>query len=348
MKSALRNRLTWLVNMYNLLLASYLLIRFVDISFVGISNEGWLGLLHTFALWLFIPLLFIVPWVATLQAKRTGIVACTLLMLGVSQLAPLPGFQHSAAPHDIRVLTYNLRSDNPTITDSINWIHQQAADVLVLQEVTAQHHRALHSLADRYPYTAVTPNNIYLLSRFPIVEQAPVILEERTGKNNDWVALRAVIDIDDTHIAIYGVHLTSPLTHRQVIGYCPADTVLKYLTYNEARRNAQITTLLELATNEDIPVILAGDFNLSHTSPIINTFHDAGWQDTYRLVGRDWGMTWSHASLKLPILRIDYVWSNALLTPLRMVRGSFNGSDHLPLVVDLQITPQETTLSDKP
>ncbi|MEO1164023.1 MAG: hypothetical protein AAFV98_09585 [Chloroflexota bacterium] len=58
-------------------------------------------------------------------------------------------------------------------------------------------------------------------------------------------------------------------------------------------------------------------------------------------------MTWSYPSLRLPILRIDYVWSSAPITPLRMYRGDFSGSDHLPVVVDLQIGSEDTVLTKR-
>ncbi|MEL6307722.1 MAG: endonuclease/exonuclease/phosphatase family protein [Chloroflexota bacterium] len=342
MSVSLRDRVTWFVNAYNLFLGCYLLLRIV-----GVSTNGWLGLLHTFALWLFVPLLLILPGMALCQAKRTVVIACVLLVVGFYLLAPKPSLHQSDAPHDVRLLTYNLRDRNPTINESIDWVLEQDADVIILQELMGTHQRELPRLAAQYPYEASIPNNIYLFSRFPLIESELVVLEERT-ENSGRVALRTVLEIEGTPVAIYGVHLTSPIAQRHVgrtvTGRRSLDSLLNY---NEARRNGQIETLVQLATDEDMPVILAGDFNLSHTSLAINTLHDAGLQDSYRLVGRDWGMTWSYPSLRLPILRIDYVWSSAPITPLRMYRGDFSGSDHLPVVVDLQIGSEDTVLTKR-
>lgn len=324
-----KQRLVALVTVYHALLAAYLILRFT-----ASHTPHWLALLHTFALWLFAPLILLVPGLAAWHAKRTAGIAGLLLVLGLINFAPLPGLQQSDAPHDLRVLTYNLWDANPTISASIYWLLAQNADVVILQEMLEGHTHQLPRLEAAYPYHVDIYDTPYIFSRFPVLESEAILLEAYTA-NRGRLALRTVLDVNGTSIAVYGVHLTSPVTAQSDSDAVSASQSVSWLfQYNEERRNAQLRALIAAIQAETIPVIAAGDFNLSHTSPIIDEAYAANLQDSYRIAGTDWGMTWSHPALRLPILRIDYVWSTTPLRPLRMYRGDFNGSDHLPIVVD--------------
>lgn len=148
-------------------------------------------------------------------------------------------------------------------------------------------------------------------------------------------AVRTVVDVDGRAITVYGVHLSLPRREQPHFNIRTSINTLDFiLRYDETHRNRQIHNLLGYIQAETNPVILAGDFNTSHTSPIINNFSEIGLRDAFLTVGADWGMTYPYLPPKYPMIRIDYIWYSSQLRPLRMQVGEFIGSDHLPLVVD--------------
>jgi endonuclease/exonuclease/phosphatase (EEP) superfamily protein YafD len=109
--------------------------------------------------------------------------------------------------------------------------------------------------------------------------------------------------------------------------------------YDESRRNQQIDELLRFVQGETLPILLAGDFNMSEWSPVYNQI-DSFLDDAYRQSSWGIGATWpAGASEELPdflppLLRLDYFWHSAGIEPLSTTLGLPLGSDHLPIVLD--------------
>jgi len=325
----------YLIDSYNFFLVAYVILRFI----AG-SRWWWLGLLHTFALWLFLPLILLIMLAMVLRGKRRAGLSFLLLLVGLLQFAPLPVGYLSASdePHDLRVLTFNTWAINPQFEDSLDWVLAQDADVLILQEMVGSHLDHIPEILALYPHQAYVEGNVQVFSRYPFVESEVIWIEDAAALREGRLAVRTVIDFNGQPITVYGVHLTLPVREDPHFNLRTGiDTLDFILHYDETRRNAQILNLVERIQTESNPVIVAGDFNTSHTSPILNHFTDIGMTDAFRVVGADWGMTWSHNPPELPLIRIDYVWSSDELTPLRIRRGDFIGSDHLPVVVDFAV-----------
>ncbi len=321
-----------LLNSYNTAIGLYLVLRLL----FG-SRWWWLGLLHTFAFWLFVPLLIIAILALILQAKRTAAIALLLFAAGMIRFAPLPLGLIAASDEarDLRVLTFNIWDKNTEIERSIDWVLAQDADVIILQELVDSHLTQLPRLLAVYPHQEFVEGSVQILSRYPFLEETVIELEAADDNWDGRLAVRTVIDVDGQAVTVYGVHLSLPRKQTPHFGITTGINDLDFvLHYDETRRNRQIRNLAELVASETNPVIVAGDFNTSHPSPILNTLRAIGMRDTFSILAKDWGMTWSHNPPALPLIRIDYVWSSAGLRPLRLQRGDFIGSDHLPLVVD--------------
>ena len=326
-----------LFNLYNGFLVLYLIIR----AIFG-AAWWWLGLLNTFALWLFMPLLLLIPFALLLKGKRSAALGLFLALIGFWKLAPLAERFPSDAAHDIRVLTFNVWKDNEMISDTVDWILKQDADVLILEEFIEAHDSELPRLLKVYPFHIYVAGNVKLLSRYPFLDSEILRIEESNWEHDGRLALRAVLDVDGQAISVYGVHLNLP---RKDDFHFGLETEIWpfsfFLRYDETRRNEQIRNLAALIAQDPNPIILAGDFNTSHTSTILEEFRAAGLLDSFTQVGDNWGMTWPYTSDMRPMIRIDYVWASPKLYPLRLERGSFQGSDHLPLIADFAL-PDES------
>lgn len=167
------------------------------------------------------------------------------------------------------------------------------------------------------------PGSVRLYSRYPVLSAGIVTIEEaRSGFAGRW-AVRAVLNVESQALVVYAVHLSMPLSSGQ--GF-----------YNEVHRNQQIDNLVERIRAEQNPVILAGDFNLSHTSAAYRSLQAGGLRDAHWEAGRGYGMTFPAFGALPPLLRIDYVWYSKGLTTVRAQRGAHLGSDHFPLIVDFE------------
>lgn len=327
-----------ILDSYSILLIVYLCLRVV----LG-GRWWWMGLLNTFTLWIFIPLLPIIALALYWRGKQTALRAMLMFIVGMLLFAPLPigWLTASNDDHDLRVMTYNIYDKNQRMEQTVDWILAQDADVLILQELKGV---ALDSqlprLMNDYPYHVSAMNNVQLFSRLPIIDSEVINLNETGAYHGRRFGVRAVINVDGQAVTVFGVHLNVPFHPASQKGIIERSIIGAMLRYDETQRNQQWRNLANMIAEETNPVIVGGDFNTSHTSPIVNVLADVGMTDAFKAVGTGWGMTWSHNPPALPLLRIDYQWSSEQIQPLRLTMGEFideYGSDHLPVIVDYRL-----------
>lgn len=81
----------------------------------------------------------------------------------------------------------------------------------------------------------------------------------------------------------------------------------------------------------DLPLIVGGDFNANPRDAIFAKL-PASLFDAYSVAGTGWGNTITN---EIPFLRIDQVWINGSLQPLRVVSEAAVDTDHRAVVADL-------------
>jgi endonuclease/exonuclease/phosphatase family metal-dependent hydrolase len=204
----------------------------------------------------------------------------------------------------------------------------------------------LQRLRDDYPFVANQRirNSCAVLSRYPIRETVGFLPAEPGFPYTP----RAVIDVDGRDIVVYCVSLPAPLRDRARI---PLQDIHNnrlnslwdlVFGYDETRRDVELTTLVARMQNESLPLIAAGDFNLSDQD---SSYRDlaARWSDGFRSSGFGMGTTYPVAqfygfpSVIPALVRIDYVWHSDHLRAVTARNGDFVGSDHLPLLVELSL-----------
>jgi vancomycin resistance protein VanJ len=334
MKSYRNFRNFWLslLNSYHVLLALYWILR----EMFG-GAFWWLALLNTFALFVLLPLALTLPVALLLKGKRSSALAILLTVLAIVKYAPLPKPAPLPSDNTMRVISYNIWNRNQQLDSDIDWLLEQDADVIVLVEAVNHHLPNLSRLVHHYEYHHVIDASIMLVSRYPMLESQMIVLEPATNTYGRS-ALRAVLDVHGQPITVYGVHLSVPrmdTAHFPFFMY--QRTIYTIQHYDETRRNAQIATLLRYAVQETNPVVLMGDFNMSHTSAIYEDFAKAGFVDTHAAAGRGFGLSWSFRPSTPRMLRIDYIWHSSDLRTVQAYIGERRGSDHLPVIVDIAL-----------
>lgn len=102
---------------------------------------------------------------------------------------------------------------------------------------------------------------------------------------------------------------------------------------NRLERRADLQKLLTLQTlmNGQRPALIGGDFNAPAGDAIFRLLESAGFADAAKAVGTGWPDTFPNA---FPLLRIDHLWSNGRLVPVRSSAVKSVHSDHRMVVCD--------------
>ncbi len=222
----------------------------------------------------------------------------------------------------------------------IEIIKREKPDIAFLQEITRNHIRkSFPKLKAEYPYQTSDDLKGYraaILSKYPIEFKENLHLA-----GHSEVQQRAIIKINQQLIVVYNIQTISPWIRLRKI--------LPFLTipvYEFSQRTAEIKDLIKRLKKETLPVIVAGDFNLSEQSQDYYYLRQV-LTDSWKVSGIGFGLTWpagwrldflipnSTWKLDYPLFRIDYIWySNHWFSQSAEVLPT-TGSDHLPLVAEL-------------
>lgn len=264
----------------------------------------------------------------------------------------------------LRVMSYNVRNfidirdDEKTLletaTEVAKMVRENDPDVLCIQEfshflpkVNRKQNIAQFGEMAGLPYYYYHTKQYYgsnvLFSKFPIVpltDSIPFAGENEYGS----VAL-----VDAGELGTFNVlccHLTSyQLTEKEITVFSDADytkeqreeygkSIISKLKNAYEKRSYQVCKMLADIPHDGRAILLCGDFN---DTPLSYTYHQikkAGFVDGFVKSGRGIGHTYAG---KLPLLRIDYVWGNDRIQPVRFKRLKYKGSDHYPIMMDFNI-----------
>ena len=264
----------------------------------------------------------------------------------------------------LRVMSYNVQIFQDLYdTDKkaadvangvINLVREQHPDVLCVQEFTnfipkasrkecVKQFGELVEMPYQYYHTKAYFGGNVIFSKYPL---SPVDDPTRFGQENDYGAVVQVDAGEKGRFLVVCSHLTSfRLTKKEVTVLSePGNTKQQVQEYGKSivtklkeayrERSEQVDKLLEDIPHDGRPILLCGDLN---DTPLSYTYHQikrAGFTDSFVLTGRGIGHTYAG---KLPLLRIDYVWCNDGIQPMRFKRLRYKGSDHYPVMLDFNV-----------
>lgn len=279
-----------------------------------------------------LPYLVAVPVaVAALALRRVGLglvglaVAAAMVPTGLPELAAREGLPRglSAAPK-VRILSWNLYQANTDGAAIDSVVRDAAADVVVLQEVSARNIDAVRAspALSAYPHSFTTPQpsafGSGIWSRLP--------LEDASEFDVAGLPMtRTVVQTAAGPLRLINVHTLSPVT---------ADGLELW--------PRQMDRLGEEARGPGPPIVLAGDFNATWGHRPFRRLLDAGLDDAGAARGRPWSATWPARGSRIvrrPALRLDHVLTGPGLVTTSYATGRAAGSDHRSIVVDVAVQP---------
>ncbi|HEY8480313.1 MAG TPA: endonuclease/exonuclease/phosphatase family protein [Spirillospora sp.] len=263
-----------------------------------VGNIG--SLVETFLPWfgMFVPVLL-----AGAVWRRSASAAVAVLFPVVAWLGHFGGLlpDKSHPGGDLTVASHNVGAANPDPVGTARALAGSGADLLALQELSAQHKDTyVRGLAAAYPYHTVL-GTVGLWSRFPLSEVRPIDVlldygplaatktaEEKLAYNR---ALRATVATEHGPLAVYVAHLSSVRVTPRSGFWTPhrdrgAEALAKTLA---AERNKRMVLLGDLNGTLD-------DRELDGITSRLRSAHDTA--------GNGFHFTWP---AKFPFVRIDHV-----------------------------------------
>lgn len=256
--------------------------------------------------------------------RLNGAVALALSVAATVATLGLPfgglGAQASAEAPRYRLLQMNLRFDNPQPEAVLSLIGELRPDVITLNEISGMWREKLALLEAAYPYRIVCPQPSYI-GGVGILSRRPFAGEPRCEDRGAMAV--AKVDFGGEAIDVATLHLGWPWPFEQPW---------------------QLRALLPALAKLGDRAVLAGDFNAAPWSLTVRRAAEAGALKLTRLVGPTWldrrMPQWLRPYVGLPI---DHVMVKGGVLAGASKRLPAAGSDHLPVLVEFSIFPEEQT-----
>ncbi|WKB53557.1 endonuclease/exonuclease/phosphatase family protein [Eleftheria terrae] len=282
------------------------------------GTVAWLLGLASHWQWLYLAVGGLAGLLWLVLGRKRALLALAVLVFAWSRYSPAAPEAAPAAAGEaavLRVGSANLYVGTTDFTALQAWLLGPAApDVVFLQEYTPAAEAAVSTpgVLARYPHrllaAAEDPFGLALLSRFPLVQAAPLLPKDRRHTRR----LRAVLDWQGRPVAVSAVHPMPPFNAEFMAARDAA--------FREEAGWLQATSSL---------AVLAGDLN------------DTPWSTGMRGVApglrRATGLapTWPSLGGWLSVLPLDHVLVSPAWRRGAPQGGASLGSDHRAVVVDL-------------
>jgi endonuclease/exonuclease/phosphatase (EEP) superfamily protein YafD len=282
----------------------------------------WLDVLANFRVQFLIALLVLGTVLALSRFRRWGWGILIAAGINLAVVAPLylgsPGEASLDAP-SIRVMSFNLLSTNDQYGDVVDYIRETDPDVVFLHEASLPWETAMESSGLGYEVTKSRSQDLIFGTLVLTKTSAGVLTFGFSETEPRAVEVTTVVDGWNIPIKILASHPLAPTNAERA-----------------SLRDAQLMFAADWASEQSGPYMAVGDFNATTWSwPFRNLLATGGLRNSQ--VG--FGVQPSFAANSNPLFRvpIDHlVHSDALLVRQRRL-GPPLGSDHFPLLVDLEL-----------
>ena len=261
---------------------------------------------------------------------------------------------------NIKLISLNLAIKKDNTEKVINFLLEQNADIVCLQEVCDHKEESVgevfrvkqkidDALGSKYPHRHFAPlfmtksfsvfdfggyieQGNYILSKFPILHSSNDFFHRQYYKVKDW-AKEINFKVLDSGRSLQTVTLdmdATPLRVMNIHGVWTADKMGDERTINECN------FIIEKFAEEDMPTILAGDLNLlpdSEGIKILNKkLENLILENSYKSTRPDFKDEIDEGNNI-----VDYIFINDNLKPNNFQVLDVAVSDHLPLVCEFEI-----------
>jgi endonuclease/exonuclease/phosphatase (EEP) superfamily protein YafD len=113
--------------------------------------------------------------------------------------------------------------------------------------------------------------------------------------------------------------------------------------------NEMMAQVLDLARESSGPLLVGGDLNTTPHQAWFRRLLASGMRGAHEDAGRALATTWPNGRLMVPPIRLDHLLVSEELRVLSVREGEGRGSDHQPVIADLQlVTPPSDDANPRP
>jgi endonuclease/exonuclease/phosphatase (EEP) superfamily protein YafD len=312
---------------------------------IGPRRRPWqLEVLDTWALYVLAPWPTLAIFAIRARSAALGLMAGLGSALALSCLRSALGQGQRLAVSGgtrLRILTANVRAENPSAAGLIGLVEREQPDIVALQEVRPNFAaEAVQRLRRRLPHFEIRSHRRHsgaaLFSRWRLEETETFSLSE-----HGHLCQRACISLDGQALEVFNVHLEAPFEIHARLGL-PGFGVRRRAG---GLRDSQIERLIGLVTALDRGAVVVGDFNAAAASQphrrLLQHLRDA-FGEAGRGLGHTFPAPISIHGLRIPapLLRIDHVFFRGPLEPLSAHTVHQPGSDHRAVLAELALRSQ--------
>ena len=250
-----------------------------------------------------------------------------------SNALPLPrlwpvqaGFEAKSDDQAVyRLLQMNLRFNNPTPEKVLSLIGRTNPDVITLEEVSEMWEDKFSLISSIYPYRIFCPfpNGVFGVG---IVSRRPFSADTEPRCFGRGAMAIATVDFGGIDIDVAAIHLSWPWPREQ--------------SWQIGELSEPLASLAETA-------IMAGDCNAVPWSAAVRRVADIGGLRLMPSVGPTWLYIKLPDFLRFAGLPIDQVFSKGAVLLHSATTMENTGSDHLPVMVEFSLRPQEQKPTDE-
>jgi vancomycin resistance protein VanJ len=234
----------------------------------------------------------------------------------------IPRSNTTSSKPTLRFVTYNLHQDNRAIAA----LKRLQPDIAVLQE-SRDVNGLLNELREAFPNFSIQhENELTTISRFPIRDTRIYRLPK-----NRRPLLEVTVDFNGKSVRVVNTHY--PTLDFQGLASRNTNTEDR-INKNALVRLGMTKVLLELG--QDSPLLIGGDFNTTPRGAMYSSLR-AKYQNVFEQAG--WGFGFTYSS-RVPVIRIDHVWTNSKIRATRAFAVDDHASDHRPFMTDLELMGQ--------
>lgn len=285
--------------------------------------------LEAFTTYVFIPDYLAFAYAVITRRKALASISGLLVVCHVLWVFPEYATQTASSKNvsqsvsHLRLLTQNVRFDNPSSSELARNITNNDPDVIFLQELSYPVFDALQQTGalDPYPYRMTAPS--YSVMGMGTFSKTPLI-DARTVATAGWPDLTADTIINGHRVNLYNVHVRAPVDGGPQHWY------------------QQLASVRDYERTHAGQVVIAGDFNATWGHGPLRSIATNGYRDAAIDLGRGYSRTWpvdTALARKIGgLIRIDHVFVSRGVQPIRADENPGRGSDHKAIIVDLALT----------
>jgi endonuclease/exonuclease/phosphatase (EEP) superfamily protein YafD len=286
----------------------------------------YLAMAHAQTVWIYLPAYIVCSAAILFHRKTLAVLAAFVLFthawavldsIGIPERVP-------ARAIPLRIVTANLRYDNPDRPRLAAELAGYDGDVLLLQEVTPAWVEDLDAaFGATYPHVVHRARSdaggLAIYSRIPFKFVREIETEY-------WPELAVRLDFEP-QVTLVNVHAIGP-------------------PQGMDRHDATIAAIAAFVDGFRPPRVVAGDFNATPYNASMERMYNLALEDAHERRGRGLATTWPKTEKPFPPIRIDHVLVDDEVFVRSIREGEGAGSDHRPVVANLGLMTGDAYPSD--